>query len=72
MVREHSRPTPHLSHVHLSIASPSEIERTAGELVGIREGFQVKENKSGFEKQDISKALFFPTRFYPGKYWVRN
>ncbi|HKC75504.1 MAG TPA: GAF domain-containing protein, partial [Chloroflexota bacterium] len=39
MVREHSRPTPHLSHVHLSIASPSEIERTAGELVGIREGF---------------------------------
>src|SRR5256714_7669176 len=32
-------PTPGLSHVHLSIASPSEIERTAGELVGIREGF---------------------------------
>jgi signal transduction histidine kinase len=39
MVRELKGPTPHPSHVRLSIASPSEIERTARHLATIREGF---------------------------------
>src|SRR2546423_739901 len=39
MVRELKGPTPRPSHVRLSIASPSEIERTARQLATIREGF---------------------------------